>query len=47
MNFEFSEKSIALQKKLTAFFEEHIYPIEADFHKFQQTQKIYGNETPL
>src|SRR6266480_2443296 len=32
MHFEFSEKMIDLQKRLTAFMEEHIYPNEARYH---------------
>ena len=28
MDFNYSEKSLDLQKKLNKFFEEHIYPIE-------------------
>jgi acyl-CoA dehydrogenase len=33
MHFEFSEKSNDLQKRLTAFMDEHIYPNEARFHE--------------
>ncbi|HEY6308402.1 MAG TPA: acyl-CoA dehydrogenase family protein [Candidatus Angelobacter sp.] len=33
MQFEFSEKSKDLQKRLTAFMDEHIYPNEARFHE--------------
>jgi acyl-CoA dehydrogenase len=33
MHFEFSEKSKDLQKRLTAFMDEHIYPNEARFHE--------------
>ena len=47
MNFEYSEKSIALQEKLTTFFEEHIYPIEEDFHKFQQNPKNLWKRNPI
>ena len=32
MSFEFSQKAKDLQKKLTAFMEEHIYPNEKRFH---------------
>ena len=28
MDFNYSEKSLDLQKKLNKFFEEHIYPVE-------------------
>ncbi len=34
MNFDYSEKIISLQQKLTAFFEEHILPVEADVNAF-------------
>ncbi len=34
MNFEFSEKSIALQEKLKAFMDEHIYPHETAYREF-------------
>lgn len=34
MNFEYSEKSIALQKKLNAFMETHIYPLEQAHREF-------------
>ncbi len=47
MNFEYSEKSIQLQKKLNAFFEEHIYPIEAAFHKFQQNPENIWKRNPI
>ncbi len=33
MHFEFSEKSKDLQKRVTAFMDEHIYPNEARFHE--------------
>ena len=36
MNFEYSEKSKELQKKLIAFIDEHIVPIEKDFLVFQR-----------
>ena len=35
MNFEYSNKSIELQQKLTAFIEEHIVPIEEEYIVFQ------------
>ncbi|UAM97317.1 acyl-CoA dehydrogenase family protein [Polaribacter litorisediminis] len=35
MNFKYSEKSIQLQQKLTAFIEEHIVPVEEEFIAFQ------------
>ena len=34
MNFEYSEKSLALQKKIDDFLQEHIYPIEKDYQSF-------------
>ncbi|WP_299311294.1 acyl-CoA dehydrogenase family protein [uncultured Aquimarina sp.] len=34
MNFEYSEKIIKLQKKLTVFFEEHILPVEEEVNIF-------------
>ena len=34
MNFEFTEKSKALQEKVTRFMEEHVYPIEKEYDKF-------------
>jgi acyl-CoA dehydrogenase len=39
MNFEYSQKSKDLQTKLNAFIEEHIVPVEAAFHAFQQDPK--------
>jgi acyl-CoA dehydrogenase len=36
MNFEYSQTSKNLQAKLNAFIEEHIVPVEAEFHSFQQ-----------
>ena len=35
MNFEYSEKSIQLQHKLTAFIEAHIVPVEKEYIAFQ------------
>ena len=34
MNFEYSDKTIKLQQKLTAFFEEHILPVEEEVNAF-------------
>ncbi len=34
MNFDYSEKSVALQEKLNAFFEAHITPIEKEVQAF-------------
>ena len=36
MNFEYSQKSKDIQEKLNAFIEEHIIPIEAEFHDFHR-----------
>jgi acyl-CoA dehydrogenase len=36
MDFEFSDKVKHLQKRLTAFMEEHVYPNEARFHEHCQ-----------
>jgi acyl-CoA dehydrogenase len=36
MDFEFSDKMKDLQKRLTAFMEEHVYPNEARFHEHCQ-----------
>jgi len=47
MNFEYSKKSIALQEKLTTFFEEHIDPIEEDFYKFQQNPANLWKRNPI
>jgi acyl-CoA dehydrogenase len=33
MNFEFSQKSQDLQRRLTAFMDEHVYPNEATFYR--------------
>lgn len=35
MNFQYSDKSIAYQQKLTAFIDEHIVPVESEFIAFQ------------
>jgi len=35
MNFEYSNKSIEIQQKLSAFIEEHIVPVEAEYIDFQ------------
>jgi acyl-CoA dehydrogenase len=33
MRFEHSEKAVGLQRRLTAFMDEHVYPNEATFHR--------------
>ncbi|WP_246070017.1 hypothetical protein [Mangrovivirga cuniculi] len=34
MNFEYTERTLELQKKLTSFFEEHILPVEGEVNAF-------------
>jgi len=36
MNFEYSQKSVDLQKKLTDFIDKHIVPVEEEFYAFQK-----------
>ena len=36
MNFEYSQKSVDLQKKLSDFIEKHIVPVEDEFYAFQK-----------
>ena len=36
MNFEYSQKSVDLQKKLTDFINKHIVPVEDEFYAFQK-----------
>ena len=36
MNFEYSQKSVDLQKKLSDFIEKHIVPVEDEFYVFQK-----------
>ncbi|MYM21828.1 acyl-CoA dehydrogenase [Duganella sp. FT135W] len=43
MNFEYSPKVKALQAKLTAFMDEHIYPNEAAFHAEIDANRAAGN----
>ena len=33
MHFEFTQRVKELQKRLTAFMEEHVYPNEARYHE--------------
>lgn len=47
MNFEYSEKSVALQEKLNTFFKEHIHPIEEEFYKFQQHPENLWKRNPI
>lgn len=46
MNFEYTEKSLQLQQKLTAFITEHIVPIENEFHAFQQNPENLWKRFP-
>jgi len=39
VHFEFSEKTKGLEKRLTAFMDEHIYPNEARFHQEIERQR--------
>ena len=42
MNFDFTEKSLALQEKIKNFMEQHIYPNDKDRSKFTQ-QNLWQN----
>ena len=46
MNFEYSNRSKELQAKLNAFIEEHIVPVEAAFHAFQQNPENLWKRWP-
>jgi acyl-CoA dehydrogenase len=46
MNFEYSEKSIQLQQKLTAFIEAHIVPVEKEYIAFQSNAKNMWKRFP-
>ena len=46
MNFEYSQKSKDLQEKLSAFVEEHIVPVEAEFVAFQQNPENLWKRWP-
>lgn len=37
MNFNFSEKSLEWQMRLSSFMEEHIYPVEKEYRNFVET----------
>ncbi|NGZ85892.1 acyl-CoA dehydrogenase family protein [Duganella aceris] len=43
MDFDYSPKVQALQARLTAFMEQHIYPNEARFHAEIETNRAAGN----
>jgi acyl-CoA dehydrogenase len=46
MNFDYSDKSKALQAQLVAFMNEHIYPHENDFYAFQRNPENYWKVWP-
>ncbi|MDT7830944.1 acyl-CoA dehydrogenase family protein [Flavobacteriaceae bacterium S356] len=46
MNFEYSQKSKDVQTKLKDFIEEHIVPVEAEFHAFQQNPENLWKRWP-
>lgn len=46
MNFDYSDKSKALQSQLKAFMNEYIYPNENDFYEFQRTPENYWKTWP-
>lgn len=46
MNFEYSEKSIQLQHKLTAFIEVHIVPVEKEYIAFQSDARNMWKRFP-
>lgn len=43
MNFDFSPKTIELQKRLNAFFDEHIYPNEHRYEEEIEANRLAGN----
>ena len=43
MDFSYSPKVVDLQKRLTAFMEEHIYPAEAVYHHEVAENRKAGN----
>ena len=43
MDFSYSPKVVDLQKRLTAFMEEHIYPAEAVYHHEVTENRKAGN----
>ena len=46
MNFEYSQKSLDLQKKLTDFIDKHIVPVEDEFYAFQKDSKNIWTRWP-
>jgi acyl-CoA dehydrogenase len=46
MNFEYSQKSVDLQKKLSDFIEKHIVPVEDEFYAFQKNPENIWTRWP-
>ena len=46
MNFEYSQKSVDLQKKLKDFIEKHIVPVEDEFYAFQKNPENIWKRWP-
>jgi len=46
MNFEYSQKSLEIQQKLTAFIEEHIVPIEKEYIAFHDDKNNMWQRFP-
>ncbi len=46
MNFEYSDRSKDLQRKLNAFIQEHIVPVESEFVSFQQNPENLWKRWP-
>ena len=46
MNFEYSQKSVDLQKKLTDFIDKHIVPVEDEFYAFQNNPENIWTRWP-
>ena len=46
MNFEYSQKSLDLQKKLTDFIDKHIVPVEDEFYAFQKDSENIWTRWP-
>ena len=46
MNFEYSQKSVDLQKKLSDFIEKHIVPVEDEFYAFQRNPENIWKRWP-
>lgn len=46
MNFEYTEKSLALQEQLKRFMEEYIYPNDKDRQRFTQDPENWWQDYP-